>query len=116
MIISDLNYLEDATQDVVGGTGIIIFCPPPPPRPLPTAPGTFNNSFSITGLNSLSSSTNLGANYAVTSSVTGTSGSLAGDNNAYGTATNVQTNFSQVVIGGYSSQNSVTAIASATPL
>ncbi|CAD5959871.1 hypothetical protein PCC9214_03115 [Planktothrix tepida] len=102
MIISDLNYLEDATQDVVGGTFSY------------TPTFGFNNSYQISGTSLTGSGILVGGLYGVASGVTGNSASIGGDNQAFGSSTNTQTTFSQVVTP-FSSQQSISVIALAAP-
>jgi hypothetical protein len=96
MIISDLNYLESATQDVVGGTF------------------AFNNAYTISGASYTGTGVVALGFYGVASSVTGNSASIQGDNQAFGLSTNTQTTFSQVVTP-FSSQQSISVIAQAAP-
>lgn len=101
MIISNLNYLEDATQDVVGGT-----CLPPT--------YAFNNSYQITGCSQTGSGVLVLGFYGVASCVTGNSASMQGDNQSFGCSTSTQTSYSQVVTP-ISSQQSINVIALAAP-
>ncbi|HBK97537.1 MAG TPA: hypothetical protein DD001_09490 [Microcoleaceae bacterium UBA10368] len=96
MIVSDLNYLESATQDVVGGTF------------------AFNNAYTISGASYTGTGVVALGFYGVASSVTGNSASIQGDNQAFGLSTNTQTTFSQVVTP-FSSQQSISVIAQAAP-
>jgi hypothetical protein len=100
MIVSDLNYLESATQDVVGGT----FAPA----------NAFNNAYTISGASYTGTGVVALGFYGVASSVTGNSASIQGDNQAFGCSTNTQTTFSQVVTP-FSSQQSISVIAQAAP-
>lgn len=102
MIISDLNYLESATQDVVGGTGFS------------TPTYAFNNAYTISGSSFTGTGVLALGVYGVGSSVSGNSASIQGDNQAFGLSTNTQTTFSQVVTP-LSSQQSISVIALAAP-
>lgn len=106
MIISDLNYLEDANQEIVGG---LIFCPPPPPSPTysfsKVVSATDTSVFSITGTSTITDTLNKTATYSSTVTVTGNSGSIAFTNEAIGGATNTQSSFSQLVTDGSSNQS-----------
>ncbi|MCB8776192.1 hypothetical protein L2E75_18965 [Planktothrix agardhii 1807] len=101
MIISDLNYLEDATPDVVGGT-------------FSTPTFAFNNAYTISGSSLTQTGVLALGVYGVASSVSGNSASIQGDNQAFGWSTNTQTTFSQVVTP-LSSQQSISVIALASP-
>ncbi|MFM6213345.1 hypothetical protein [Planktothrix sp.] len=103
MIISDLNYLEDANQEIVGGWSI------------PTLPPTYSFTkdvkatdtavFSITGTSTITDTLNKTASYTSNVIVTGNSGSIAFTNEAIGAATNTQSSFSQLVTDGSSNQS-----------
>jgi hypothetical protein len=102
MIILDLNYLESATQDVVGGCL------------LPTPTYGFNNAYTISGASYTGTGVVALGLYGVASCVTGNSASIQGDNQAFGCSTNTQTTYSQVVTP-LSSQQSISVIAQAAP-
>jgi hypothetical protein len=100
MLISNLDYLETAAQDVVGGTYSPTFA--------------FNNAYSITGYSNTATGVLALGLYGVASQVSGNSASIQGDNQAFGWSTNTQTTFSQVVTP-FSSQQSISVIALASP-
>ncbi|MFM6401048.1 hypothetical protein [Planktothrix sp.] len=107
MIISDLNYLEDANQEIVGGTGW------PTPTPTPTysfikkVEATDTAVFSITGTSTITDTLNKTASYTSNVIVTGNSGSLAFTNEAIGDNTNVQGSLSQLVTTSSSNQSGI---------
>lgn len=104
MIISDLNYLEDANQEIVGG---LFFCPPPSPGYTftKTVSATDTAVFSITGTSTITDTLTKTANYTSNVTVSGNSGSIAFTNEAIGGATNTQSSFSQLVTDGSSNQS-----------
>jgi hypothetical protein len=113
MIISDLNYLEDANQEIVGGFS---FCPPPPPTYsfTKTVSATDTAVFSITGTSVINDTLTKTANYTANATVTGNSASLAFTNEGIGTNTNVQGSLSQLVTTGSSNQSGI-FVALVTP-
>ncbi|WP_313707686.1 hypothetical protein [Planktothrix agardhii] len=115
MIISDLNYLEDTNQEIVGG---LFFCPPPPPSPTfsfsKVVSATDTSVFSITGSSTITDTLTKTATYSATASVTGNSASLAFTNEAIGTNTNTQGSLSQLVTTGSSNQSGI-FVALVTP-
>jgi len=103
MIISDLNYLEDTNQEIVGG---FFLCPPPPTYSFTkNVSATDTAVFSITGTNTITDKLTQTATYSSTVTVTGNSGSIAFTNEAIGAATNTQSSFSQLVTDGSSNQS-----------
>ncbi|MFM6207645.1 hypothetical protein [Planktothrix sp.] len=109
MIISDLNYLEDANQEIVGGCGGSGGNPPPPTYSFSkNVSATDTAVFSITGSSDITDTLNKTATYSATiTSVTGNSGSLAFTNEAIGDNTNVQGSLSQLVTTGSSNQSGI---------
>ena len=97
MIISDLNYLEAITEEIVGG-GYFTFDKQLSSTILSNQ--TFNSTTTVNDI------FNKQANIAVTSNVTGNSSTLTYDNEAIGPNSNTQAVVNQETIaGGGSSQN-----------
>lgn len=93
MIISDLNYLEVATEaTVIGGNHNVSF-----------NKNLVSNVASNTNFNNntnINENFNKNANININSNVRGNSASLAFSNEAVGNNTNAQGAFSQLVVGG----------------
>ncbi|XHR81562.1 MAG: hypothetical protein ACFKPT_25660 [Gloeotrichia echinulata GP01] len=104
MIINDLGYLEICSEEVFGGTNYSF---------TKKVAATFNNTANIAISSTVTDTLTKKATYNVTSTVTGNSASIAFDNEAVGKASNTQSAFSQVVVGGQSSNQSGTIVASA---
>jgi hypothetical protein len=105
MIISDLNYLEVATEEVFGSSGYVY---------TKNVNATFNNNANIKISSDVTDTLKKTATYDVKSTVIGNSGSIAFDNEAIGKNTNTQSAFSQLVVAGQSSNQSGTIVASAS--
>jgi hypothetical protein len=104
MIISDLNYLEVATEEVVGGGYSFI----------KVVDATFNNTAAIKFNATVTDTLTKVATYNVASTVTGNSASITFDNEAIGNNTNTQASFSQLVVAGESSNQSGILVAVAS--
>ncbi|KAF3888904.1 MULTISPECIES: hypothetical protein [Nostocales] len=103
MIISDLNYLEVATEaTVVGGLTF---------NKALVSNTTANSTFTNTSV--VNDIFNKYANISIKSSVTGNSGSVAFDNEAVGNNTNTQAAISQLVVAGQVSSQSGLIVAAA---
>ncbi len=104
MIISDLNYLEVATDvSVVGGTYGLSFNKNLNSNTSSTVKFNNNTNVNVTF--------NKTANINVVSNVKGNSGSFAFDNEAIGYNSNTQTEFQQLVIAGKGSSQAGTVVA-----
>lgn len=111
MIISDLNYLEITSEEVVGGQ----FFPFPPNRldfdkKLNSTVNTNTNFTSNTNVNDVFNKT---ANINVRSNVTGNSSTFAFDNEAIGFNSNTQGALNQIAIAGQGSSQNGTFVAAA---
>ncbi|MCM0591393.1 MAG: hypothetical protein HEQ19_20665 [Gloeotrichia echinulata CP02] len=109
MIINDLGYLEICNEEVFGGSksGGTNY------SFTKNVAATFNNTANISISSTVKDTLTKKATYEVSSTVKGNSASIAFDNEAIGKASNTQSAFSQVVVGGESSSQSGTIVASA---
>jgi hypothetical protein len=99
MIISELNYLEDATQEIVGGW--CYSCPDVDFDKYLNSDTTTTITFDSTV--DINDTFKKEATITVKSDVTGNSSSLAFDNEAIGYNSNTQGAFSQLVVAGIGS-------------
>jgi hypothetical protein len=100
MIISDLNYLEDAHQEIVGGWAVA-----PTYSFVKNVSATDTAVYSITGSSNITDTLKKTASYSASACVTNNSGSIAFTNEAIGANTNTQSSFSQLVTSGSSNQS-----------
>jgi len=110
MIISDLNYLEVATEVVEGGI-LCLLCPPP-------APTNKNFVGSVSATANLTVNSNVTSNFTKTATVTsnvnvtGTTAQFAFSNEAFGSKSIVQVDYIGIANAGqYSSQEGVVVAA-----
>ena len=103
MIISDLNYLEDANQEIVGGT----FFPDPGYTFVKNVSAVDTSVASITVTSNVVDILNKTANYSASANVVNNSASLAFTNEAIGANTNTQGSLSQLVTTGSSNQSGI---------
>jgi hypothetical protein len=108
MIISDLNYLESATQDVVGGTSRLDNF-----RFKKDIDSNIKSNIDFKSNSNVRDFFEKKANIDVKSNVQGNSSSLAFDNEAIGKDSNTQGTFSQLTVAGQGSSQSGTFVSAA---